>query len=53
MRTIVRNTARQRAVMFGRNPRLRIDVHFGIENTTEAKAYSVYVDDLRKRLICF
>ena len=37
-------------LMFGRKPRLPIDVHFGIENLSEAKPYCVYVDNLRQRL---
>ena len=43
MPTVVQNTARI-------DVRLPIDVHFEIENPSEAKPYCVYVDNLRQRL---
>jgi hypothetical protein len=37
-------------LMFGRHPRLPVDVMFGLDRNNSSKSHSAYVTDLRQRL---
>lgn len=39
-------------LMFGRQPRLPVDLAFGIKSGVERKSYSKYISDLREKLKC-